>query len=389
MAPTTGPDDTSGAATARSRAIAAIERRLRRRLDVLTVGRRVTDSAPAILQIVAAVTAAYAIAHFAIGHATPLLSVTFTLSALGLARDARPRLLVETIIGMLIGIALSDLLLLIAGRGLWQLVVVLTVTLFVARAASPSPGFAIAAAIQSALVMLLPAPVGGPFTRTLDALIGAAMALLVTALVPRDPRGAARREGRSLFAVLSESSGSVASALADGDTAAAALALTRLRRTQPMVDAWAGSLESAIAVARIAPLLRRHLPELRRQQIAHRTADLAARHLRVIARRTEYLSRDGIARPELAELVAEVQQALDALGRALDTRAGAATADADPRETRARLERLAARLDPATVSTNATAAEATIVILLRPLVVDLLAGSGAAADDARALLPEI
>ncbi|TPW72839.1 aromatic acid exporter family protein [Schumannella sp. 10F1B-5-1] len=375
-------DDRTGRAASTA---AAIERRLRRRLDLLAAGRRVADSAPAILQIVVAVTAAYAIAHYLLGHVTPLLSVTFTLSALGLARDARPRLLVETIVGMLIGIALADLLVVVAGRGLLQLVVVLLVTLVVARAASPSPGFAIAAAIQSALVMLLPDPVGGPFTRTLDALIGAVLAVLVTALVPRDPRGSARRDGRALFSVLTESTGSVTSALADGDPGAAGLALTRLRRTQSMVDAWTTSLDSAVSVARIAPLLRRHLPELRLQQRALRTGDLAARHLRVIARRAEFLSADRQPRPRLAELIGRVGTAIDLVGRGVD----------DPELTgaaRTLLTELAGELGPHAVDDavsgdGASAAEVTIVMLLRPLVVDLLGATGLPADEARALLP--
>ena len=41
--------------------------------------------------------------------------------------------------------------------------------------------------LQSLLVVLLPAPAGGPFTRSLDAVVGGLFALLVTVLDPEGP----------------------------------------------------------------------------------------------------------------------------------------------------------------------------------------------------------
>lgn len=358
------------------------ERRLQLRLDAVTVGRRVWHSVPTVAQLVIGAGAAYAIAHFALGHETPLLAVTVTLTALGFARDARPRRLLETLIGMLIGIALADVFVLLLGRGVWQLVVILALTLLVARAASPNPAFAVAAAVQSSLVVLLPSSLGTPFLRTLDALVGAVIALLVTAIVPRDSRGEARRAGRALFSVLSESTGSIVDALGGADTGAGELALARLRRTQPMIDEWSTSLDTAISVSRIAPLLRRHLPELRTQTRTLHAGDLTARHLRVLARRVEFLVRDGRRRPELAALVGEVGTAIRLLGDELDDRelVGAA---------RSLLADVARRLDPAAITGDDGLADAAVVLLVRPLVVDLLVASGSGVDEARALLPPV
>ena len=148
------------------------------------------------------------------------------------------------------------------GKGLWQLVVVLLVVFLVGRALSPNPAFAVAAAVPSALVMLLPPPDGGPFERSLDGLVGGVVALLVTSLVPRDPRRAALRDGRTLFSVFDESLGSIVDCLTDAEPAAGELALGRLRRTQPLIDAWTTTLDTAVAVARISPWVRRYLPEL-------------------------------------------------------------------------------------------------------------------------------
>lgn len=344
--------------------------------------RRVWESLPAILQIVSAVTAAYAIAHWGLGHAFPVLAVTVTINSLGFARDARPSRVAETVIGILVGVALSDGLSLVLGKGLWQLVVVLLVVFVVGRAASSNPSFAVAAAVPSALVVILPIPDGGPFGRTLDAALGGAIALLATALIPRQPRQAATRDRRTLFAALSESVDTLVESLRNADEGAGELALGRLRRTQPLIDAWTASLDSALAISRISPWLRSRLPELQRDSVALVAADLTSRHLRTISRRAMFLVRDGVPRPEVGDLIDQFGTAIGLLGEELDDPqlAGAA---------RSLLSDLARRLDPATVMPKAGVTDASLILLLRPMAVDLLVGTGLPADDARRLLPVV
>lgn len=359
-----------------------LERRVRRQLDVRMAGQRVWGSLPAIGQILVAVAAAYSIAHWGFGHAVPILAVTLTINALGLTRDARPIRVAESVIGIVLGVALSDGLSLLVGKGLWQLIVVLAVVFVVGRIVSSNVSFAVAAAVPSALVVLLPIPPGGPFGRTLDALVGGVVALLVTALIPRDPTRASRRDGRLLFSVLEESTGSIIDGLREADSAAGELALTRLRRTQPLIDNWSTSLDTALSVSRISPFLRRRLPELQRDARVLAAADLSARHLRTLARRVEFLVRDGERRPALADLVQQVQTSLVLLGRELDDLQLAGQA-------RSVLSDVARRLDPAVIDPDAGVTDAAIVLMLRPLVVDLLVGGGMSAEDARELLPTI
>jgi uncharacterized membrane protein YgaE (UPF0421/DUF939 family) len=311
-----------------------------------------------------------------------VLAVTVTITALGLTRDARPIRVAESLLGILLGVAMGDGLSLLFGRGLWQLVVVLLVVFVVGRIVSSNVGFAVAAAVPSALVVLLPTPEGGPFGRTLDAAIAGVVALLVTALIPRDPTRASRRDGRVLYSVLTESTGGIVESLRDADPAAGELALSRLRRTQPLVDNWTTSLDTALSVSRISPFLRRQLPELRRNARVLTAGDLAARHLRTLARRVEFLVRDGVERPALAELVRDIGTALDLLGRELDDLQLTGQA-------RSLLSDLARRLDPAAVIPDAAVTDAAIVLMLRPLVVDLLIGTGVEPDAARALLPRV
>ena len=359
-----------------------LERRIRRRLDARAALTRIADSLPAILQILVAVTASYSIAHWLLGHEFPILAVTVTITSLGFTRDARPRRVAETVLGIVLGIALADGLSLLFGKGLWQLIFVLLVVFIVGRAISPNPGFAVAAAVPSALVVLIPDPEGGPFTRSLDGLVGGVIALLVTALVPRDPRRAELRDARTLFSVFGESIASVIDCLTDAEPAAGELALTRLRRTQALVDGWRVSHDTAISVARISPFLRRFVPELQRHGRVLEAGDLTSRHLRHVARRCEFLVRDGVPRPALAGVIGELATGVRLIGEEFDDplQVGAA---------RSLLTDLARRLDPAIVMPDAGVAESSILLLLRPLTVDLLVGTGMHIEEARGLLPRL
>ena len=76
----------------------------RTRVDPRRGFRRVQGSSIAILQIVVATTGAYAFAYYVLGHHAPLLAATVCVSSLGIVRDARPRRVFETVLGMLLGI---------------------------------------------------------------------------------------------------------------------------------------------------------------------------------------------------------------------------------------------------------------------------------------------
>ena len=358
--------------------VAKFERRMRRALSLKAAGRRLWESAPAILQIVVAATASFAIAHWLLGHSIPVLAVTVTITSLGFNRDARPVRVLRSVLGILFGVALAAGLVALFGAGQWQLVVVLATVLVAGRLVSVNPSFAVAAALPAVLVVLLPASTGIPFERVLDAAIGGGVALLVTALLPRNPRRIAAKDAAALFSVLVESTGSIAEALRDGDPGAGELGLARLRRTQPLVDAWTESLESARAIARISPFLRQTRPELERAAAALAAADHASRHLRLIARRCEFLVRDGARRPALASLISTVGDGIGLLGAEVENLELAGQA-------RSLLGDLATRLGPDAVP-GASVAETAVVLQLRPLVVDLLVATGMSLDDAQARL---
>nr|WP_221447032.1 FUSC family protein [Microbacterium thalassium] len=341
---------------------------------------RLRGSGIAIVQIVVAATAAFSFAHYVLGHEVPLLAATVTVSSLGLVRDARPRRVLETVVGMVVGIAVAELLFTLTGTGWWQLALALGATLVIARLLSSQPGFAMAAAIQSLIVMIIPA--SSPFSRLIDGAIGGVAALLVTALIPRDAVRSARRDGAAVFAAFEAAGGALVQALRRGDRLRGERGLTKARGLQPLLDRWRESLDTGLGIARISPFLRRQRAELERQERVHQSMDLASRNLRVIARRAAYLVDDGVPRPVAADLIAEMLRAATLIAHSLDDIADAPAA-------RASLIALAGRLDPAKILPEASLGDQNLIAALRPFVVDLLTATGMPHAEARAVVPRI
>ena len=316
------------------------------------------------------------------GHQVPLLAITVCLSSLGFVRDARPRRVLETALALSVGVALAEVMLVVAGRGVWQILVALFVTLLLARLLNAAPAVAVAATAQSAIVLLIMLPAGGGWARSIDGFIGGGVALLATALLPRDPRRAAQRDADRVFAGLRRGFDDTARALRTADRGTASAALAALRELHPIVDDWTTTLDSAIAIARVSPFLRRRLPELLAQRRLLAGVELAVRSMRTIARRAEALTANGRTRPELAELLAAVGSAAALLGRSVREPAVLGPARED-------LLLIARRLDPRLISAEASVTASMITVLVRPVVVDLAVAAGLPQDDVRAALPSL
>ena len=344
--------------------------------------RRVIESAPAVIQIVLAATASFAFTHLVLGHANPIFAVTVAITSLGFTRDARPRRILSTALGMIIGIALSEALLLLIGHGLWQTSIVLLIALTAARFINGSAAFALTVGIQAMLVYIMPAPEGGAFIRSLDGVIGGLTALLFTAIIPRDPRGLAIKDASKLFDIFLDSLDALKLAVRNVDVSIVDEALTRVRRSQPLVDNWRMSLDSAIAISRISPFLRKYRDELSGQVRLMRGMDLATRNLRVVVRRVDFLVRDGVARPYLADLFEQISSATSLLSDGLES-------PEHLHEAQEQFVEIIHQLDPKKFGIADQIREASVLLLLRPLLVDLLCASGMSEDDARAELPAI
>ena len=143
-----------------------------------------------MLQVGVAAGAAWIVATEVFGHSAPFFAPVSAIITLGLTVTERGRRAVEVAIGVAVGIAVGDLLVLAIGVGPAQLALVVMLATALAIFLGSGQMLATQAAVSAALVATLQPPTDGvTFTRFLDALAGATIALIVNAL------RAARRPG--------------------------------------------------------------------------------------------------------------------------------------------------------------------------------------------------
>ncbi len=342
---------------------------------------RVIESIPPAVQIVVAALAAYSFAFYVLGHSNPLLAVTVTITTLGFTRDARPRRVIESSVGIVAGLVGSELLANWFGQGFWQLAVTLLICLLAARFVTQSSSFALTVGIQAMFIQILPLP-DALWDRPLDGITAAVTSLLVTVLIPRNPKGLALKDAAALFTVFLDSLDSLRSALRDVDVEKADEILVKVRKTQPLVDNWRMSLDSAVSISRLSPFFKKKRHDLSAQLRLMRGMDLATRNLRVIVRRVDFLIRDGVKRPYLADLIEQIFEATTDLAKATENEDFLFSARAGYLE-------VIHQLDPKKFGIADQLREASVLLLLRPMLVDLLCATGMSEDDAREELPEV
>ena len=342
---------------------------------------RVIESIPPAVQIVVAALASYSFAFYVLGHPNPLLSVTVTITTLGFTRDARPRRVIESSAGIVVGLVASEFLANWFGQGIWQLAVTLLICLLAARFVTQSSSFALTVGIQAMFIQILPLP-DAIWDRPLDGITAAVTSLLVTVLIPRNPKGLARKDAAALFSVFLDSLDALRAALRDVDVKKADEILVKVRKTQPLVDNWRMSLDSAVAISRLSPFFTKKRYDLGAQLRLMRGMDLATRNLRVIVRRVDFLIRDGVKRPYLADLIEQIFDATTSLSKATEN-------EEFLFEARAGYLEVIHQLDPKKFGIADQLREASVLLLLRPMLVDLLCATGMTEDDARDELPDV
>ncbi|GAA3710474.1 hypothetical protein GCM10022377_25090 [Zhihengliuella alba] len=352
---------------------------------------RVRSSLWKIVQITFCSVAAYWVAEQLLGHSAPLFAATSAMIALGFGHGTHLRRTVEVAAGCTLGILIGDLLLALVGTGILQAAAVVAVSLIIARFLDSGTIFSTQLGLQSLLVVLLPAPEGGVFTRSIDALVGGVIALLVVVLTPRNPRlepaDRLREVIEDLAGVLRES----ATAVRGLDATAAWHALVQARATQKNIDDLPTMLRGANEIATMAPAYRGQRAELRRLKRVADQVDLGVRSSRVIARRLAsaitHGSVDEADADALSTYLDSLADAMLHLRRSVTepTTSGRTSAEYLARQ---ELAECASRLDPAEFGVTGLECQ-SLIMMLRPLTVDLLIGAGAEREEAVGYLPRL
>lgn len=345
---------------------------------------------PALISALCAV-GAYAFAQNVLGHQEPLFAATAALIALGFNRDPKVRKVLEVAVGCTLGILIGDLMQAVLGRGLWQAVLVVFVSIMIARFLDSGAAFTLQMSLQATLVVLLPAAQGGPFTRSQDAIVGGLIALLVTLLSPRNVTKDATTGLTDLYGVLTRVLRDCANGLREHESRYAWMGLVACRGTQTALENLHKDVKMAREVATYSPTQRSRRSELNAAALAVEKTDLAVQGLRIAARRvitvidSAQLGDEGMQ--SLANWFDEAADATQVLGGTLSEpkSAGRYRSLSVARDA---LGSAAAQLEPARLNATTPHSEA-LVMLLRPVMVDLLEATGASHDEARSYLPDV
>ncbi len=166
-----------------------------------------------IVQVGLAAAIAYLIARQLVGHVSPFFAPIAAVLTLGLSIGQRGRRAIELGVGVALGIGIADLLVMAIGTGVWQLGLIVALAVAAGVLAGGGTLLVNQAAVSAVLVTTLPVPAGYSGARFLDALIGAAVALVANALIPSHPMRMARREFEPLLAELASIFDQLAGAL--------------------------------------------------------------------------------------------------------------------------------------------------------------------------------
>ncbi len=348
---------------------------------------------PAATAAIAAV-AAYAFAAIIFGHSEPYFAATSALITLGFGRDPHIRKALEVSIGVTLGILVGDSLQALLGQGYWQGIIVVFVTIMLARFIDSGVIFTTQMSIQSVMVILLPIPVEGPFSRSLDAVIGGVIAIVITMLTPVSGRRETVAGMRGLFTSITGVFRELSEALEKPDSRNGWVALIQARGLQTKIDAVRGELSAAEDIATYSPTRRSARQDLQEMSRTLEKTDLAVRSLRIIARRVitvidEFDAKDHTADDleKMAAWFAEAADAVAVLGRSV-AEPVAPGRHRSLSVARDALGSATTKLTPRNLGADTLHGEA-LVMMCRPMMVDFIEATGSDHDEATSYLPRV
>jgi uncharacterized membrane protein YgaE (UPF0421/DUF939 family) len=349
----------------------------RSRVSMRTRLERIRLAWRAVLQAGVAAGIAWIIATDVFGHKLPFFAPVAAIVTLGLTVSQRGRRAVELAVGVALGIAVGDLLVLAIGVGAAQLALVVMLAIAVALFFGSGQMMANQAAVSAALVATIQPPTHGvTFARFLDALTGGAVALVVSGLVlPIDPLRMIRRAAKPALDELAATLEDVAEAIVERDRKLAEAALVRARHIDDLIDSLADAVATGRETTRLAPPRRRLRARVEDYAAAAKRIDLAVRNVRVLARGSmRALALDENVPPEVAQSLESLALAVRALAAALASGSGYEAV----REPAVRAAAMATRVLEGTTNLSVS----VIVGQVRSTATDLLTGIGLSYEEA-------
>ena len=331
---------------------------------------------PAVLQTALAAAVAWTVAREVVGHRHPFVAPVSAIVALGITYGQRTRRSIEIAVGVAVGVLISDLITLGLGSGPLQIALVIALAMSAAIVLGGSRLVVTQAATSAVLVATVAVPQHVTLARSVDALVGGAVALLVNlVLFPVNPVRLARRAAEPLLAELPAVLRDIAKALEDREHDAAVDALARARTMDELSGRFAEATQTGTEVVALSPIRRRHAAELKRYAVAAEHIEMAVRNVRVLARGcVRAIDLDAHVPPESIAALRDLAAAFTALAPSLD----------DPQRAERAREHALAAAGRATLGLERTANLSASVIVgqIRSTATDLLRGLGEGTDQA-------
>ncbi|HYO17323.1 MAG TPA: FUSC family protein [Dermatophilaceae bacterium] len=332
-----------------------------------------------IVQCASAAAVAWWVATNLLHHESAFFAPVTVMLSLGMSYGQRLRRVIEVTLGVAIGVLVGDIFVHLFGTGAWQIAVVATMAMTIAVLFGAGTMLVTQAGVQAIIVTTLVAQQEFALSRWLDAVVGGTIALLAATITPASPLRKPRAQAAVVVTELSSILTCTAKALRQSDLALAGMALDRARRSEHALDELRDLSAEGIAVVRLSPFRRRHLPGVQAIADLLEPLDRAIRNIRVLVRRASVAVRTGEEVPapyvdlisSLAEVTAEIADQLGERRLATGSRAALTT-----------IAQSSSPVDPRT-SLSAEVIRAQV----RSVVVDLLMLTGLTYVEACARVP--
>jgi uncharacterized membrane protein YgaE (UPF0421/DUF939 family) len=337
----------------------------------------------AILQTAVAASLAYFLAAVALGNEQPFFAPVAAVVTLGLAFGERGRRALEVAVGVVVGLAVADIIVRLIGVGAMQIGIVVALAMAAAVLVGERRLLVNQAAISAILVVALQPP-SAPFSpdRFFNALIGSGVALAISHLFPANPERLVERAAGPIFEELAAVLQDVADALENEDHEKAEAVLGRARELDERVGGFDEALSAGYEAARLSPTRRRSLKHLELYADASIRIELAVINTRVLARgAANALRRAETVPSSLEEAILDLARAVRALATYLEESEG-------PEEAR-RCALAAARKATEALKGRHDLTTSVLVGQVRSMAVDLLRSTGMNQAEALAALEEV
>ncbi|ERG69355.1 FUSC family protein [Segniliparus rugosus] len=376
-------------ATGEARASWARQRVSALRKNFLAGVDRLKSTALPILQCSIGAGLAWFVAKNLVGHLSPFFAPIAAVISLGVSLGSRWRRAVELVCGVMLGIAIGDVLVSVIGHGWWQISFFVAVAMVAATFIDKGLIFPMQAASSSLLVVLFPPTVAGTNiagpSRLVDALIGGVIGIMISALLPAHPFLRAHQAAAAALATCETVLRGVAEGLQARDAARLEEVLAAARASQPQIDALQTYVRAGDEIVRISPLFWTRRAEVHEVSVSADHIDRIIRDLRVLARRAWILVNSG---GKLGVgLVEAIEATADAAAQVRLLWLAKKPDQAQRDRVLAALEACAARLDPTMLSGVALSAE-VVFAQLESTIFDLFQAAGFASATALRALRE-